>query len=99
MPETDRPGIALALLYRDRFRVDGQVRHLPRRPRSREVHGRSDQAEHFRFSHPGFRDGSRQRRPVLLSCSGGGGARPPPPPPAPPAAPPPPCAFFFSPLS
>src|SRR5213596_3448912 len=35
----------------------------------REVHGRSDQAEHGRFAFAGFRDGSGQGRAVLVGST------------------------------
>src|SRR5260370_33151726 len=56
----------MAILHRDRFRVDGQIRHLPRRPGLREVYGGSDQAKYRRCLDVGFRDGSRQRRAIFV---------------------------------
>src|SRR5207248_7219953 len=70
MWKTDRSRIAVAVLYCHRFRVDGQVRNLPRRPRFCEIHGGSDQAEHGRFAGPGLRDGSGQGRPVFIGVGG-----------------------------
>ncbi|CAA9262056.1 MAG: hypothetical protein AVDCRST_MAG42-2793, partial [uncultured Chthoniobacterales bacterium] len=64
--QTNRRRHAVAVLRRDRLRVDGQIRDLSRGPDLREIRRGCHQAERRRDGAARLRDGSRQGRPVFL---------------------------------